>query len=386
MKIAIFTDTFVPQVNGVAKTLNHFTDYLRKHGIEYLIFAPEYTKVKKNLSTHIFHFASFPFFLYPECRFAIPNMLHVKSQLIEFKPDIIHVATPFNVGLCGIHYAKKLKIPLVGSYHTHFDQYLEYYDLPFLSPLLWKYMRWFYRPFLKVFVPSEETKEQLKYKGFENLFIWARGVDSNLFRPTETVSVKEKYGIKEKYILSYVGRLAPEKDISTLLDTIKALPPYIQDETRWIVVGDGPSKLTMQKESLKSVTFTGYLTGNQLSEIYAASDLFVFPSSTETFGNVVLEALACGTPVVGANSGGVKNIIKEGKTGYLCEPKNVKSFVLAIQDFLGNDKKKSEMSKEARSYALTQTWSNIFSNLLLEYESAILKVKNTKETKPQKII
>ncbi|MFZ3589361.1 glycosyltransferase family 4 protein [Bacillus sp. DJP31] len=382
MKIAIFTDTFAPQVNGVARTLKRFTDYLEQQEIEYKVFAPDCTKDEELFSTHIHRFTSLPFFLYPECRLALPNMLHVKSQLQQFQPDIIHVATPFNVGLCGIHYAKKLNIPLVGSYHTDFDQYLEYYDLQFLSPILWKYMRWFHRSFLKTFVPSQETKEQLKRHGFTDLHIWSRGVDSALYKPNEhSTKVREKYKIKEKYVLSYVGRLAPEKDVQTLLETMKALPPNLQKNVRWLVVGDGPSKLDMQRETPSNVTFTGYLNGKELSEVYAASDLFVFPSPTETFGNVVLEALACGTPVVGANSGGVKNIIRQGKTGILCEPKKVESFVEAIVDLLENNEKRTHMSTEARVYSMTQTWSAIFNNLLDEYEMAIHESKETKYAK-----
>ncbi|MFD1739256.1 glycosyltransferase family 4 protein [Bacillus salitolerans] len=372
MKIAIFTDTFAPQVNGVARTLKRFTDYLDQQGIDYKVFAPDCTKDEELFSTHIHRFTSLPFFLYPECRLALPNMLHVRNQLSQFKPDIIHVATPFNVGLCGIHYAKKLNIPLVGSYHTDFDQYLEYYDLQFLSTLLWKYMTWFHRSFLKTFVPSQETKEQLRRHGFTNLHVWSRGVDGSVFKPLEsTQQLRQKYDIHEKYILSYVGRLAPEKDVDTLLGIMNQLPLALQHNVRFLIVGDGPSKADLERQVPTNVTFTGYLGGQELAEVYAGSDLFIFPSPTETFGNVVLEALACGTPVVGANSGGVKNIIKNGITGILCEPKKVSSFVHAIESLLSNDELRKNMQHEARTYALTQTWDSIFESLLYEYETAL---------------
>jgi glycosyltransferase involved in cell wall biosynthesis len=371
MKIAIFTDTYVPDINGVARTLKRFTDYLEQNQIKYKVFAPESSN-DHFFSANIHRFISLPFFLYPECRLALPNMLTVKEELLKFKPDIIHVATPFNVGLCGLHYAKKLNIPIVGSYHTDFDQYLEYYDLQFLSKILWKYMKWFHRPLKKIFVPSEETREQLKRHGFSNVSIWSRGVDCSQFHPNyDRMNVRKKYKIKEKYILTYVGRIAPEKDIDTLMKIATHLPPYIKDQVHWLIVGDGPLKNELITSAEPNMTFTGYLKGHDLAETYAASDVFVFPSPTETFGNVVLESMACGTPVVGADSGGVKNIITHGKNGLLCEPKNVEDFVQSIITLLTNDELRSKMGLQARMYALTQNWDTIFEGLLQHYEEAI---------------
>ncbi|MFC0274236.1 glycosyltransferase family 4 protein [Metabacillus herbersteinensis] len=371
MRVAIFTDTFAPDVNGVARTLKRFTDYLESKGYEFKVFAPESTN-DSLFSSHIHRFASLPFFLYPECRLALPNMVQVKTELQRFKPDIIHVATPFNIGFCGLHYAKKLNIPVVGSYHTDFDQYLEYYDLQFFSKFLWKYMHWFHRPLRKIFVPSQETLEQLRKQGFMNLRIWGRGVDCSLFHPNYNLAeVREAYQIKEKFILSYVGRLAPEKDIETLMKLTTQLPENIRDNVHWLIVGDGPLKEEMMKSSPENMTFAGYLNGVNLAKVYASSDLFVFPSPTETFGNVVLEAHAAGTPVIGANSGGVKNIIQQGKTGFLCEPKNIDQFSTAIHTILTNETLQKDMGNNAHAYALTQTWSQIFDGLLKEYEGAL---------------
>ncbi|MDQ0160958.1 glycosyltransferase family 4 protein [Aeribacillus alveayuensis] len=371
MKVAIFTDTFFPDVNGVARTLKRFTHHLQERGHQFRIFAPESTN-DHLFSNHIYRFTSLPFFLYPECRLALPNMLQVKAELLRFQPDIIHIATPFNVGLCGLHYAKKLNIPLVGSYHTDFDQYLEYYDLQIFAKLLWKYMHWFYRPFRKIFVPSHFTLEQLKRHGFANMSIWSRGVDCKLFHPHyDKLEVRQKYGINEKYILSYVGRIAPEKDIETLLNIINQLPNDIARNVRWLIVGDGPLMTYMKEKASENVTFTGYLNGTELAKIYSTSDIFVFPSPTETFGNVVLEAIASGTPVIGANSGGVKNIIQHGKTGILCEPKNTEQFIDRITDLLTHHSMRIQMGHEARNYSLSQTWEQILDRLIKEYEEVI---------------
>jgi glycosyltransferase involved in cell wall biosynthesis len=371
MRIALFTDTFVPEVNGVARTLKRFTDFLEKKQIEYKVFAPEIPD-KDLFDAHIHRFTSFRFFLYPECRIALPNIIQIKAELQTFKPHLIHVATPFNIGLCGLHFAKKLQIPIVGSYHTDFDQYLRYYDLQFISKFLWRYMHWFHRPLQKIFVPSQATLEQLKRHGFTNLHIWPRGVDCSLFHPYyNKQEIREKYQIREKYLFLYVGRIAAEKDIHLLPQIAGQLPESLKSDVRWLIVGDGPMKEKLEQAAPNNMTFAGYLHGEELAKVYAAADLFVFPSPTETFGNVVLEALASGTPVIGADSGGVKNIVEDRKFGYLCERGNTEQFAQAILHCLSSEAKMKQMGFDGRAYALTQNWDSIFEKLLAQYEEVI---------------
>ncbi len=368
MRIAIFTDTFPPDVNGVARILSHYTDYLEQKNIDYMVFAPNH-KSSEPFSNHINRFMSFPFFLYPECRLALPNFFKIKAKLKSFRPDIIHIVTPFNIGICGLRYAKKYDVPVVGSYHTKFDQYLAYYDLQFLSKFFWKYMRWFYRHLEMTYVPSRDTMEQLQRMGFTRMDVWGSGVDCDLFHPDyDKEHVRQQYQIEEPYILSYVGRLAPEKEVDTLMKIAHSLPEETKKKVHWLITGDGPSREEMEKSASANMTFTGYLDGQDLARVYAASDLFIFPSVTETFGNVVLEALASGTPVIAAKAGGVQNIIQDGKTGILCEPRQISRFVEAIQSLLNNEELRLEMAHQARSYALTQTWEIIFDTLLAHYE------------------
>lgn len=371
MKIAIFTDTFTPEVNGVARTLKRFTDYLTEHQIEYRVFAPKASK-NNMFTTHVYSITSFPFFLYPECRVAFPNLLHIREEIQEFNPDIIHIATPFNIGLCGLHWAKKLDIPVVGSYHTDFDKYLSYYNLHFLTNALWKYLLWFHQPLQKIFVPSTDTRVRLKSKGFTNLSIWPRGVDSSVFHPNyNEQTVRKLYNIKEEYILAYVGRIATEKDVLLLPEIANMLPDSFKEKVHWLVVGDGPLKTELEKVAPSNMTLTGFVEGTNLAQIYATADLFVFPSPTETFGNVVLESLACGTPVVGANAGGVKTIIQNGLTGLLCTEKDSVEFVHAITSLLAQEQKRKVMGENGKKYAKAQSWDSIFNNLLLEYDEVL---------------
>ncbi|NRD77397.1 glycosyltransferase family 1 protein [Bacillus sp. BRMEA1] len=371
MKIAIFTDTFYPEINGVARTLKRLTAYLEEKHISFKIFAP-YSYDNDSNDTHILRIKSLPFYLYPECRLAIPNPLFIKKELQNFAPDVIHVVTPFTMGLCGTYFSRKLKIPLVGSYHTNFDSYLTFYNLSFLSKLLWKYMLWFYRPCKKIFVPSHETMHQLQKHGFQNLDIWTRGVNCELFHPFyHHDSIRKQYGISKKFLITYAGRLAPEKDVITFLHAAKLLPDEINQHIQWLVVGDGPLREELQHTAPENMLFTGYLSGNSLAEVYSASDLFVFPSSSETFGNVVLEALASGTPAICANSGGVKNIINAGKTGELCTPARPQEFAQAIHSLLINESLRKQMGIEGRKYALTQRWEAIFDQLICHYDHVV---------------
>ncbi|MRH44551.1 glycosyltransferase [Aquibacillus halophilus] len=373
MKIAIFVDTYTPQVNGVAGTFQRLTDYLEDNNIEYRLFVPE---IDEDLfSNQVFRFASLPFYLYPECRLALPNVFHIKKELEQFQPDLIHIATPFNMGLTGLFLAKKLDIPVVGSYHTNFDRYLQYYDLQFLSKWLWRYLNWFHRSFHKTFVPSNETKSILVNQGFSNVHIWSRGVDTKKFHPHFSSNrIREKYHITAPFILSFVGRLAPEKDIEILMRTAKRLPFEVKDKVHWLLVGDGPLYQNLQKDKIDNMTFTGYLKGEQLAELYASSNLFVFPSSTETFGNVVLEAHACGTAAVVAKAGGVQEIIQHNRSGLLCEPGNVDDFANNISSLINDESRLKLMGIEARKIALSRSWDSVFFSLFLHYQEVIDEV------------
>lgn len=376
MRIAIFSDTYAPEVNGVARTLKQYTNYLSEQKIEFKLFVPD-SCAKIPAVPQVQRFTSIPFLLYPECRIALPNPLDIKQTLDEFKPTLIHIATPFNMGLYGLHYGKKYDIPMVASYHTHFDDYLKYYHLPFLQKWIWKYMTWFHRSFEKVYVPSESTKEKLlTEKIHQNIEIWGRGVNHRFFSPLKTNSkIREKFGIKEKYILLYVGRIAPEKDIKVVLETFNLLPELLQKETHLLIVGDGPLFEKLSEQTHDQITWTGFMEGEALAEIYASSDLFIFPSSTETFGNVVLEAQSSGLPVIGANAGGVQHLINHGENGFLYNARDVSNFVLHTSKLLENSDLRKQMGYESRQFALSQSWEHIFEQLIVSFQEVLQKQK-----------
>ncbi|RBW71395.1 glycosyltransferase family 4 protein [Bacillus taeanensis] len=382
MKLALFTDTYPPQVNGVAKTLKRLVHHLEKRNIPHIVFAPD-SNQEELYADNIHRFISMSFFLYPECRIALPNLLKIKKQLHHFKPDLLHIATPFNLGLSGLTYGKKQQIPMVASYHTHFDHYLHYYHLEWFSNLLWRYMEWFHQPFSKIYVPSTETKEHLEKRNFANLALWRRGVDSELFHPLRSSSgFRDRYQLKRNYLFLFVGRLAPEKSLDVLQKIITQMPDELNREVDWLIVGEGPLRGALEQDMPSNVTFTGYLQGEELAQAYAASHLFVFPSTTETFGNVALEALSSGTPAVVANKGGVTEIVTHKKTGMIAEANNHDDFIQHILTLVNKPSLLKEMGLNTRQYALSQSWDTIFDNLLASYEEVIArKVLQTKYQK-----
>lgn len=371
MRLALFTDTFVPQMNGVALTLGRLTDYLNRRGVDHLVFSPKSTG-DQIYADPIRPITSIPFFLYPECRLALPNLATLRNELNRFQPDLLHLATPFNIGLCGLHYARKHHIPHVASYHTHFDRYLAYYRMKAAVPLYWSYMKWFHQSCDVTFAPSLDTIDSLENQGFNRMLLWSRGVDCTLYTPDKnSEDVRSRYGIKAPYLFLYVGRIAPEKDIDTLAAIMKSLPDSVKKQVHWLIVGDGPQLPELREQAPDNVTFAGYKQGEELAQIYASADLFVFPSSTETFGNVVQEAMASGLPVIAANSGGVRDMVQPGQTGVLCTPRQSQSFVLEICSLIEDTERLASFRIEARNFAEGRSWDAIFDQLLHDYEQII---------------
>lgn len=382
MKVALFTDTYTPDINGVAKTLNRWVNYLQSQGHAVRVFAPEVRD--KNISSEetINRYKSFPFFLYPELQAALPNPIHLERSILNFRPDIIHVATPFNLGLFGRHFSRKHSIPLVASYHTNLDQYLTSYKLEWAENLLKKYLFWFHQECKKVYVPSKGTAQSLMDQHYSHVELWKRGVDSTLFKPIENYKktrqeILARYNLSaDKFTVLYVGRLATEKSLDILMRTIEKIPRAIRNKTQFILVGDGPMHEEIEKyikNSNVSIHLLGFREDQELAEIYAAADVFFFPSTTETFGNVVLEALASGLPVIAANSGGVKELVSSGENGILCSPGNFIEFSNALEMLYTHEYTRLAFSEKARSYAVTQSWHHIFEALLESYQNVSSK-------------
>jgi glycosyltransferase involved in cell wall biosynthesis len=369
VKIAIFTDTFFPQVNGVSQYLKEMVRYMEQHAIEYRLFVPGNKSAAEE--KHTTAFKSISFYPYPEIKIGWPDDAVIRGVLDDFKPDIIYLATQISVGLAGLKYARRNRVPIIAAYHTDFPGYLYYYRLGVLRPLVWKYLKWFHSYGAVNICPSMPIFEQLLSQGIHNLTTGSSGIDYHQFSPSRRSDmVRREYAPDGELILLYVGRLAPEKDLQVLL---KACEKMRSDRSNFklLVIGDGPSRNQMAKQDLPGVIFTGYKGGIELSEIYASADVFVFPSPTETFGTVVLEAMASGLPVVAAYAGGVKESLYHMSNGLAFKPGEDQEMADCITRLMDDPTLRQELALRARSFALSRTWENTFIQFFLHCQNAV---------------
>ncbi len=377
MRIAYFTDTYLPQINGVSNTLEKLGDYLTKQDIKHMFFAPQYQEelgFESNSPVVRFKSISLPF--YPECRISIPIYANLCRLADKFKPDIVHLTDPLGIGLAGLRYARDRGIPIVASFHTNFDAYLKYYNLEYLEVPVWGLFKWFHGFGTINFCPSQDTLQVLASKGIENLSIWARGVDTEKYNPSRrSPAVREQLKSKNKISFLYVGRLAAEKDLDILMNAIDRVNSCYAGQVQFVFVGDGPLAKSMKDRAQDNVVFTGYLRNEELSAVYASCDVFVFPSSTETFGNVVLEAMASGLPVIAVNAGGVKDNVFHEYNGLICVPRDADSLAEAIVQVAKDKKLRDTLTANALSYAEMKSWNKIFDQLVASYAKVLQQAK-----------
>ncbi|MEL7565033.1 MAG: glycosyltransferase family 1 protein [Dehalobacterium sp.] len=376
MKIVIFTDTFQPQVNGVARTVGRITSFLESQNLPCLVFAPDGGSNRIN-KKNVYTFPSFDLPFYPECKMALPNTSQIKEALNAFQPDIIHVFTEFSMGFCGLKYAKDYGLPVVASYTTNFPQYLSYYKAAFLERWAWQYLRWFHNQCQLTYCPSPAIKSMLTKKGFFNLDTWGRGIDTGLFSPDKrSDTLRNKLASNKRLYFLYVGRLALEKDLDVLLKAWKIVENTMP-EAQLVITGNGPIIEELKDTAGHEVIFTGYLHGEELAAVYASCDAFVFPSTTETFGNVVLEAMASGLPVIAPAAGGVKNLLIDGYNGIACQPRNYLDMASAVIKIAQNDGLRRELGSQALQYARKCKWDGVLHPLIESYEKVVNTYKQS---------
>lgn len=358
MRIAVFSDTYFPQVNGVSVILGKMKEYMDQQGIEYVYFVPG-----DAAEPGVFTFGGMKFPLYPELLITVPRYAKIEKILDEFKPDLVHLATEFTLGWQGMKYARRRHVPLTSTYHTNFVQYLSYYGLPFLEKPGWRYLRWFHSRCALNFSPSVSTLRLLEKHGIPSLRHCPHGIDSDLFNPAyRSMQLRKRYtSDKDGMLLLYVGRMAPEKDLEVLMDAVRLLNQRGLSY-RLLMVGDGPSRHKLEQMHLDNVVFCGYQRGQDLYDLYASADIFVFPSVTETFGNVILEAMASGLPVVAAPAGGVEDNLLHGKNGLAFKSGDPQDMAAQIEIMMTQHDLRQALARGALEHARARNWDGIFAD------------------------
>jgi glycosyltransferase involved in cell wall biosynthesis len=368
LRVAIFTGSYNYIRDGVALTLNRLVRFLESQDVPVLVFAPVGDKPAFDHSGELVGISSIGIPGRPEYRFALGLTKEAKTRLDAFHPTLIHVATPDRLGWGAVRYASDNGIPLVGSYHTHFTSYLKYYHAQFLENAGWKYLRRFYERCRQVYVPTPSMSDVLRGHGFAtDIRLWGRSVDVRAFSPEHrNPAWRRSLGLADTdCVVAFVSRLVWEKDLMTYVHAIRkvqTLCPHV----RPLIVGDGPA-MTDMRRLVPGAVFTGFLSGPELSRAYASSDVFLFPSDTETFGSVTLEAAASGLPVVVANATGSRSLVASGLDGYLVPPRDVDVFANCVAMLASDERLRRRMSERARLRALARPSAEAVNAQLLRY-------------------
>ncbi|MBN1782879.1 glycosyltransferase family 1 protein [bacterium] len=370
MKVAYFTESLPPNKDGVTKTLCRLVDTLESEKIEYKFYSPVKPDESVEWTRKVRKVPSVPFALYDYYRMGLPYFEGIFQELDAFRPDLVHIVSQTLLGCYGLKYAHKRRLPIVSSYHTHFVQYMSYYGLDMLADVGWHYLRWFHNQCQCTYAPSPSTVAELQNEGIGSVELWQRGIELDLFSPEKrSDALRNSVTSSGEPILLFVGRLVREKDLNDLIDANQLLKER-GFRFKQVIIGDGPMRQELEQE-LPDAHFTGFLAGEELAVWYASSDLFVFPSTTETFGNVILEAFASGIPAVGVDKGGVADIITSGVDGMIALANNPGDFAEKIAFFLKDSNMSRHFGRDARFTAQKYRWDTINRKLLESYQQVI---------------
>jgi len=370
MKVAYFIAT-VNQSDGVTHVLRSLIMEEKNLGLKSVIVTSRSKYASILPSPTIKIPAVVPPFAYKDYRIALPETDGFEKQLDKFKPDIIHLHSPDTIAWPALKYAQKRNIPVIATYHTNFARYTSYSHLTSLKPLVWWWLKKIYNQTQFVTAPSSGAARELTSHRIKNINIIPWGVDFTSFNPSfRSLEWRKKINQgQEKSILLCACRLRAEKDLETLAAVYQRLRRKNHNFSL-VVAGDGPMRKTLEKD-LPEVVFLGYLEGKALSTAYASSDILFFPSSTETFGNVIIEGMASGlTPVI-ADAGGGRTFIKNGENGFLAKPKNVTDFYNQIVKLLDNPRLLETTRHEALKSSKNFLWPEVAQKMFKLYQKAI---------------
>ena len=379
MRIAIITENFLPKLDGVTHALARLLEYLQENRHQALLLGPD-SGMEHYAGAEIVGTAGVPLPFYPELKFNFFRPLFLR-RLSEFHPDIVHLVDPIVLGTAGLAAAKFLKNPVVSSYHTNIAAYCSHFGFPHLTKPMWSYNRVIHNQCALTFCPPPSMATMLQKHGFQHLRIWPRGVDTALFHPDRRSQELRASWLagrerpNEITVLLYVGRISWEKNLHLLTYAYRAMD---REHCHLVIVGNGPALKEVQQDVADlHVTFTGYLKGEQLASAYASADIFAFPSTSETFGQVVLEAMASGLPVVGVLSEGVCDLVQNEHTGLLLdmqglsEYEQVHGYLEHLQRLIIDAPVRHTMGQSGLLEACQRSWSEAMDSLLHEYHEVI---------------
>ena len=361
LHIALVSETFPPEVNGVANTLGRLCQGLRERGHRLQLVRPRQADDTAPNDDQLLLTRGWPLPGYAGLQWGQSSLHKLLRRWQRNRPDVLYIATEGPLGLSALRAARRLGIPVVSGFHTNFQQYSDHYGFGLLTRLLTGYLRWFHNRSRLTLVPSPSQRLELQRRGFERLELLSRGVDGQLFHPARrSAALRAEWGLGEDEIaVLHVGRLAAEKNLQLLTRAFRQLQGDLpQQRLRLVLVGDGPLRTQLQAE-LPEALFCGVQRGEALAAHYASGDLFLFPSLSETFGNVVLEALASGLAVVAFDQAAAAQHIRHGHNGALAMPGDEVAFIESARWLLEDPESLRRVRLNARQHAGKQGWPAI---------------------------
>ena len=364
MKICLVTETYWPEVNGVAMTLQRWMLGLVKRGHDIHLVTPHHpARVRSAEFVSITTTPGVPLPNYTDVYFGLPAGRRLRKLLAVMQPDIVYVATEGPLGLSAVKAANRVGIPVVTGFHTNFHTYLAHYSLQFLRGVVQRHLVSMHNQAQCTLVPTNEQQAVLHNMGIPSVAVVGRGVDVQMFSGSKRCdALRDRWGVAaDDPVLLSVGRVAPEKNLQLLLNAYTELRAQYP-RLKLVVVGDGPALEQLRKEH-PDVICPGILTGDHLATYYASADVFVFTSLTETFGNVVLEAMASRLAVVAFDYAAARLHIRPSVNGLLAAINDDAEFIGQVRKLLDNPRLVSKLRADASHYAATQSWDNVVRQL-----------------------
>jgi glycosyltransferase involved in cell wall biosynthesis len=368
MRITYVTETYPPEVNGVSLTVERTVRFLRERGHEVDLIRPTQPGESGGAWPGEWRTAGCAIPMYREMRFGFAHPSTLAKRFAETRAELVHVATPGPLGWAAVSAARQMQLPTSSDFRTNFHEYSRYYRLGFLAPATMGYLRAFHNRTRRTFVPTHQTRRELQESGFERMEVVGRGVDLDRFSPhRRNARLRARFSPEGGPILLYVGRLAAEKNVRLALKAFQCTRALLRT-ARMIVVGDGPKRKALERE-FPEASFVGMQTGDALAAYYASADLFLFPSLSDTFGNVTLEALASGLPVVAFDVAAASEHVLDQVSGRLLAPGDDQSFITAACLLATLHRELLPMRQAARRAATLATWPRVlegFERLLID--------------------
>lgn len=366
MKVAIYAGMFVQDFDGATKTLFELIRSLRQRGAEIAVwsFSSRPTRLP---GIPVFKVLAIPLPFYPDYKFALPGP-SLFRQIRDFRPDLIHLTVPDAVGIGLIGQAKAMHIPLLMSYHTDFISYLDERNLWYLSRTWWPILRWYYNRADSLLVPSQDSGSKLRRHGIQSASVWTRGLPSGQFSPSfRSDSLRRSWGAEGKKVILFSGRFAWFKGLQVFVHVYDLFKSEKSIAPVFVLLGRGPLEEELKKRMPEAI-FPGYLTGKDLSTAYASADILLFPSTTETFGNVIQEAIASGLPAVVSDEGGCQEIVKQTGGGLVARSRKAVSFFKACRKLLADEAFYQQIKNTGLQNIQGRDWERVNRVVLMEYE------------------